>query len=171
MAKRRKGAGSARGRFQVWPVDQAVALSTLGSDTVIKQVLVNLTQDVYLNSSDLIAYAEGMTAGEGPLLVGLCDNDLTVTEIAEALAAAPPSQSARIERERATRPVRTMGVIINPGTGLIGAVEDGKKLRVPIKWFQGAGADIAFFIQNKGAAALTTGSVAKVTGKLYGTWR
>lgn len=155
--------------FQVWPIDQTTTLAALASETVIKTVIINLAQEAWLHSADLTWTVRGATGGEGPVMFGLADDNLTVAEIAEAIGAAPTSQSDRIQLERASRPVRVVGNFPFAAADEVHA--DGRKVRTKIKWMQAAAIDPCMWVQNKSGATLTTGAIVRVTGNLYGTWK
>ncbi len=161
-----------RGRsknFFVSKVNAQLSLSTLTNDTVITGVLLNLTQDAYLISADLTWSILNLTAGEGPLRVGLNNSILSVTEIAEALDASPNSQDDRIAIERTRRPVRDAGQF--PGLNSEEVLNNGNIFRTKVKMVITSARNLEIFARNLSGATLTTGSQINVVGKVYGNWK
>jgi len=153
-----------------WPVNEQISLGTLADEVVVSQTLLNLEQQAWISSADLTWALREFTAGEGPIQVGLAAGSLTVTEIKEGLEASPSSQSDVTANEQAKRRIRDAGSF--NGSGAIEVLNDGKPIRSKIRWMAGMNAmDVDFWAKNRGGAALTTGAVIEVTGKVYGTWR
>ncbi len=172
MARHGRGKGKYRkynSRFQVLPVKTSIALLTLGNNTAITSSITALSDDFWVQSADLTWTLTFATPGEGPLMVGLNNGDLTATEIKEALEALPSSRSDIVNRERARRPVRKVGQF----TSLLGSevLNDGQKVRTTIKMYLAEGVELEAFVFNASGAALTTGTFVDLYGNLYGEWR
>lgn len=166
-AKRRKRRRNSN--FVALPVDVSLALGTLGSGTVIASAMTNLGQTRFrVISVDILWSMRGLTAGEGPLEVGIANNNLSVTEIGEMLDASPTSQTDIIAMERLRRPVRNSGVFA--GLAANEALNDGRKMRTKLSTVLNEGVELAFYVRNKSGSALTTGGVIQCTGKVYGIW-
>ncbi len=163
----RKRASTAR--FQVIKFNANLALTTLGSTTVLTQVLSALSQDFYAVSADCRWAIRGLTAGEGPLVVGYANSDLSVTEIAEGLDASPSSESDIIARERTRRPVRSAGTFSGVATEEV--LNNGKPIRTKLKFNLANSLEVNAWIRNESGAVLTTGAVLEMQGKIYGYWR
>ncbi len=116
-------------------------------------------------SADLLLSTDGMTAGEGPLLVGIAHSDYSVVEIAEALAAGNFNQSDKIDVERGRRFVRDTGYF--PVIATHEVIGDGKAIRTKLGFRVEAGQDLQLFVQNRSGVALTTGGIVKFDGKMY----
>ncbi len=155
--------------FQAIPVQNAMALGTLADGVVISAALANLTQEAWMIRADLLWMTRGVTSGEGPLTVGIADGELSVTEIAEAEDASPTSQSDRVARERASRPVRRVGAF--PLAAPDEVLNDGKPIRTTMKWMEAGDNEPEFYARNQGGATLTTGGVVEVTGTLFIAWK
>lgn len=145
-----------------------MALSTLASETVLTQECLALSDDVFLLSADLMVSLYGHTSGEGPLLVGLANDLYSVTEVKEAINAAPTKRSDVIQLEHQRRKVRKIGLFHGNNTEEV--LNDGKPIRVPIKFGLGASDDLNMFVMNMSGAALTTGSFVRLVGQAYGKW-
>ncbi len=161
-----------RGRnanFFVSKVNTSIALGALVNNTVIGGTLIDLAQDAYLISADLTWSLHNLTAGEGPIAVGLNNNALSVAEIGEALDASPTSQSDIITKEQASRPVRNAGQF--PGLNTEEVLNNGGIRRVKLKFVLSQSQDLSAWARNLADATLTTGAILQVIGKVYGNWK
>ncbi len=167
MAKHR---GKKRSGFVAIPVSQQITLSTLASNTVIgADLIAALTEDLYVISADLMWSLLGHTGGEGPLQVGIAHGDLSVAEIAENLNANVTGPDDIIQMEKARRPVRKAGMF--SGLGAQETLNDGKEVRTKIKFSIGDGKAVIAWVVNRSGATLTTGSLIRVDGMIYGRWQ
>ncbi len=143
-----------------------LALSTLASDTaVVTDVTSNSTATYRVISVSATWGLSGGTVNEGPLTVGFCHSDYTVTEIKECLEAQSSiSPGQKIEREQANRLVRIVGVLTEAQPTL----NDGKPIKTRLNWLMAASSDnLSMFVYNEDTAALTTGGVVHCQGSLY----
>ncbi len=168
MAKK----GSRRRRnpnFVALPVQATIAPGALADNTVFAQVLTQLSQDLWVHKAKLSWTLRNLTPGEGPIYVGLASNDLSVTEIKEAIEAKPVSSSDRIAKERAGRPVRQVGQF--NGLAEAESLNDGKPIHTRCKFALANSAEVNAYVMNQSGAALTTGSGVEVNGHIFGTWK
>ncbi len=165
----KKGKGKGRSRFQVMRVTDQLALSTLADMAVIAKDITATTQANWVISADLTFSLRGGTSGEAPITFGLCSDDLSVTEIGEALDASPTSEADRIARERASRPVRMAGTF--PGLSVAESFNDGKPKRIRCGWAMSPSTQTQFWCRNESGSALTGGQIVEVHGKFYINWR
>lgn len=128
-----------------------------------------LGEDLYCLSIDTTWSSVDHTAKEGPIVVGVAHGDLSVTEIKEATEAEMTDPDDIIARERARRPVRTIGVF--DGETENEKLNDGRMLRTKMKFSVGDGHQPVLWAKNKDTAQLTTGTLIKVNGVLYGRWQ
>ncbi len=119
-------------------------------------------------SADIYWSYAGHTAAEGPLEVGIANGDLSVAEVAECLDSNPTSQSDIVAREFARRPVRRSGVF--DGVATIASLNDGKSIRTKLNTILDEGTELKAWIKNLDASALTTGTLIKINGAIYGYW-
>ncbi len=151
-------------------INTNLALSTLTDTTVLlAEISGSIQQDFWAISADLTWSVRGLTAGEGPLRVGLAQGSLTTTQVEEALDASPNSESDTVAREQASRPVRNVGII--SGVATEETMNDGKPIRTKLKMAIANSADLDMFVRNESGATLTTGAVVEVSGNLYIQWR
>ncbi len=156
--------------FQTWNVNVEVSASTLADGVAVAATLLNLSQDVYLVSGDFRASIRGAAANEKPVTCGVANGDLSVTEIAEKLDAAPSSQSAIIELERQRRPVRKIGTF-GDGPLVAETLNDGKSIRVKLGFAIANSTNLDFWLRNQSGATLTTGMILELQGEVYGYWK
>ncbi len=159
-----------RKNFVAIPFFSEMALGTLGDDTVVLTSIIgsNFLEDIFCISIDLLATITDLANGEVPIVVGFAHGDLTVTEILEFLGAELVDPDNIIQRERARRPVRRTGQFSDP-TGA-GHLADGLKVRTTLKFSIGNDHSLSFWAVNRSGAALTTGSIIKLSGTLFGRW-
>ncbi len=167
----RKGAKRRRSNrnFVALPVNDGITLATLADNAVIKNTSpAILTEDLYMISTEIVVSLQGITVGEGAIIFGMADNDLTVAEIAENLTTDQLDPNDIIARERARRPVRVLGIFSAEVANR--ALNSGMPLKKRIKLTFGSAKGFCFFAFNRSGASLTTGAVISIDGVLYGRW-
>ncbi len=161
-----------RKNFQALNITQSKGLATLVTDLVlfVDDVPWPLTQDFHLVSVDVVAQLVGLTPGEGPILLGWADNDLSATEVEESIDAVPVSQSDYINIERSRRPVRSIASF--QGELADEVLNDGKAFRVKVnRTFHHDQSDFSFFVMQQSGGSLTTGAAVILNCKFYGYWK
>ncbi len=169
MMARKKTSRRGRSKFVAVPVFASLALLTTASNGSVKVVLIDNVEDVYWTSADLTVSIRNATPGEGPIGFGIQNDDLTVTEVNEAIAAAPRGPDDIIQLERSRRPVRTWGSFQCALADEV--VNNGNIKRYRIRMAIGENSGLSFWAQNRSGAILTTGTEIIIAGKLYGYWR
>ncbi len=156
-------------KFFAYPVNTFFALGAATDNLIVLSALTTFgSTRVRVVSADLSWQLNGSTAGEGPIRVGLASDNLSATEIGQALDAAPTSQSDIIAIERAKRPVRHVGLFTAETTG--SDLRDGVTIRTRLGFSLNEGIELAAWARNKFGATITTGSGVTVTGTLYCVW-
>ena len=166
-----KANSRSRGRsknFVVLKVHNAQALTTLANDTVSLSELLNIEDDVRLISADLTWSLHELTPGEGPILVGLTLSSLTAAQVLEAIDASPTNRGDRIALERTSRPVRDVGSF--PGVAASEVLADGRPIRTKLRFKMSENQNLEQFAVNRSGAALTTGALLEVSGKVFAEW-
>ncbi len=153
------------------------ALSTLAANTTILVDTNDLAigEDFRMLKSEIAAHIEGLTAGEGSgLIFGICNGELSVAEIAEALTNDGPSdRNDRGPQESAERFVKvlsqldlgqadTKGAFRNDTNGPIIVAKPQWTFSNPEGW--------NFFVHNDGPSALTTGATMRLLMTHFGVW-
>lgn len=152
----------------VLPVNTSLTVGTLASETVVMSDAIGISSDFYAISADLTWSMRDHTGGEGPIAVGLTCNNYSVTEVKEKLNAAPTGPSDFVAAEKARRKVRFVADF--PGLNTEETLNDGKPIRTKLKINLGGNNDIACFAFNKSGASLTTGTIIRAEGQIYGRW-
>ncbi len=172
MPVKRSGRSRSRNRkgFFAMPYSASLPLGTLANEVVVKvnTHASSFTRDAYLISVDQYTSLHNNTAEEGPYQLGFAHGDLTVTEIKESLEAEPIDPSDIIAREQMRRPVRKMGML--PGLLASEVLKNGEVTRTKLRFALGKKA-LVFWTKNRGDTAnLTTGTLIKISGTIYGRW-
>ncbi len=155
---------------------------TLGSVTALKQdsPLV-LAEDFRCLKSEHRYTLENATfvSGDGPLMIGICSNELSAAEIAESiLPDGPLGRNDRDRYEKATRPVflfkekaggKNVIIPFVPQTAVIGDDTNGY-FEGNQAWTYSNPEGFALFVMNMGTGALTTGATMRVFSTYYGVW-
>lgn len=150
-----------------------ITVGALADNSCIKQTAgglgSDLNEDFRLIKTEYYIHANGWQAGEGPVYVGVANNELTTTEIAESLTiSGPQDRSDRLNEEKATR-----------ATWLFGSINASDAYRTPegtppqeksLRWTFTAGDGWTWFAHNNSGGTLTTGLVIRIIAKHFGVW-
>lgn len=133
----------------------------------------NLAEDFRITKSEIFVNPEFTADGEGAVLFGLADGDLSDAEIEECLEADGPQDSNdRIGKEKAERPVYP--ILMFPTQQAASGVPkhtDGKPVEWKKRWTFQNGKGWRWWAYNLDqSAALTTGSLIRVFATHYGVW-
>ncbi len=145
----------------------SLALLTTGSNDVVAVALSDTVDDsVYAISMDARVAIRNVTAGEGPIVVGVAHSDYTAAEIEECLeAVASWDRGDKIALEQAARKVRTVGTFSNVGTEEV--LNNGMETRTRLGFMLEPGTTLDWWAWNKSGAALTTGAVVEANGQVW----
>ncbi len=170
---------------QMWREGGIITLGTLAANTAIKAATqIAITEDARLLSMDLGLHMIGLTNLEGPIIMGICNNELTVAEIAEALNMDGPLD--RNDRElnenigKAVFPLALltaqgfvpMGKWVNAESNA-GISANGSSLlggRRTLQWTFSNPEGWTWFAFNFSGSALTTGAILRFFATYYGVW-
>lgn len=169
MAKSRRRRRSPN--FAVIPDSTGITLGTLADATVVKGSTPPLVaQDFRHVSLDATVGVYGQTVGEGPVVIGFADNQLTVTEIKEALEAQPLNANDIPAAEYAKRKVRVMGMFSALSIDEILNEGRPKRIKMRVEVPNGKGPPCPF-AYNLSGGPLTGGAIVKIVLKYYGQWK
>ncbi len=165
MAKHRRR-GRKRPLF-VPVIDGQLALGALAASDVAKGNLGSvLDQECWAISIDTIISTTNITAGDGPLLVGVAHSDYSAAEIEEWIEEASSwIKSNKIGQERARRKIRTIGIFRGNLDEEI--MNDGRMLRTKLGFALEDGQTLAFWGYNQSDVVFTTGGTVNIHGKAY----
>ncbi len=163
--------------FVAIPVDGFLTVGALADGVVVDTSVIgtNFTEDIFVVSTDLSATLTGLTADQGiPSEVILSHGDYTVGEVAEALDVALTGPGSKIEEERSRRLIRKVGVLNQPtpdGTELAMIGKYGSRIiRTKVKFTIQNDKALRIGLKNRSGATLTTGSLLRFSGYIYGRW-
>ncbi len=144
-------------------------LSTLASKTILLEALTVVSGNEYRAISLKIAWSlQALTAGEGPVHVGVAHGDYTVTEVDEWMESqSSMSRGNLIEHEKASRKIRLVGTFSGEANE---SLNNGRPIRTKLNWAVVGDEVINLFIYNGGAAPLTTGGVLGAVGSIFLRW-
>ncbi len=150
--------------YRKLPFTIANALGVLGEDDVSAQVVgQTLTEERRILSLEATHHWRDMTAGDGPIIVGVAHSDYTATEIEQALEATGAwDEGDLVSLEHSKRLVRRIGSLSEQ----IPTINDGNPVKIRLNWRIATGDGIQFWALNQ-AQALTTGSLVEHEGVLH----
>jgi len=147
---------------------EELALSTLGTGSVVAGNFdSSVDSKTFLISADLVVSLEGLTAGEGPIVVGVAHADYTSTEIGEWFAGTGGwSDADLVAREVAKRKIREIGTF--DGIAAEEVLNDGKPIHVRLGFNIEDGQTLKMWAFNAGSTnPLTTGAVLEMNGSVW----
>ena len=151
-----------------------ITLSTLANNTGIKQASpMAITEDYRIISMELAAQLEGVTSSETPIHLYLCNDELSVAEIAESITnVGPLDRSDRLQQERAERSVFLVGTFNGTAVSIPIRGHDGQEgiVKKTIRWTYSSGQGFTLVAFNQSGGTLTTGGVVRFVSKYYGVW-
>lgn len=159
------------GKGAILRENQVITLSTLANGTAIKAASqLAIAEDFRIIKSEYFMSYEGFTQGEGPVYIGIADNELSVAEIAECVGAEGPlDRNDNLATERANRPVWLLAQLtVDKAYGTL--TPDGMPYEKVLRWTFSNADGWTFFAINKSGSALTTGTVIYVHAKHFGVW-
>ncbi len=162
------------GKGQIITERSVITLGALANGVAIKQTApLAISDDFRVLKSEYSMGFTGHTGGEGPLDVYLCNNDLSVASIADAIdAQGPLNKSDRDLDERAMRAVHLIGTMQIPGTTghVIGADNQHGVIEDKHPWTYTKGVGWTLAAHNNSGSTLTTGTVIRFSAKHFGVW-
>lgn len=144
------------------------SIASLASGTAVKLTTTGpstLTEDFRLIKVELSAAVQNLTDNDGPVMIGLADNELTIAEIAECLQADVTDRNDRLEDEKATRPVWILSTYIH-GSEI---ANNGLPIEKTIRWTFSNTEGFCLFAYNASNSTNTTGDVVH-HAKYFGVW-
>ncbi len=162
---------------------QTVALLTLADQAAIKFTQLTLEEDFRILKSEICAFIQSLDDADNltGLLFGIANNELTVSEIAEAIATqGPVNRNDRGAHEQTNRWVKilSMGRCQVQGQNGSRTVEtyyfpgdnDSSIITSKDRWTYSDPEGWCFFIFNNTGSPLITGGAVRLTAKHFGVW-
>ncbi len=167
----RKGRKSYK-NFQLLRTAAFHNLGALASDDVsASQLGPTLNEDYFCTSIDLNWSMVGL-AGEGPIEFGVAHADYSATEIEECLEVSVSAPNNLIEKERANRLVRVIGIFDQ--TTVPERINDGRPIKTKLNWRCEGDADgigpLVVWTRSRFSGTLTGATILKWAGQLNGFW-
>lgn len=161
-----KGRKRNRAGFRALRFQESLVLGALGNDLVISgDLLGNVTDKLYLISLDLVCALKNLTAGQGPIAVGIAHGDYSVTEILEWFQSTGMLGGDQISIERSRRKIRDIGIF--NGLSSEESLNHGNKFRVRAKFVVEGAESVNLWALNLSDATLTTGAIVDAYGKAF----
>jgi len=153
-----------------------VTLGTLATLAALKQDNpLAITEDFRMLKASIFASLSdaSLVEGDGPLIIGICDDELTAAEIAECMTASGPlDPSDNLRNERAMRPVFPLAQMsfLPLNAGGHSAVKWEEPIVSKQAWTYSNANGWAIFIFNAGDSGLTTGGIVTIDSTFFGVW-
>ncbi len=157
------------GRQQVQHLVDAIAMGTLANVTaIIGNTNMDSTrnQGVRIKQFKAAFHLTGNTAGEGPIVFGLC-TELTAVEVAECMNADPQGIEDTDASDKANRKVFPIGIFNSSAND--NDHHELEEVKYPWKELP-EGATLKWFVFNVSGAALTTGAIGTMTAAVVQEW-
>ncbi len=153
------------------PFSTEIAVGTPADNaaTLVDMLSADLGEDLFCISMDCNYAQRGGTALDGPFQIAVAHGDLTAAEIVEALDAELTDPDDIIQKERARRPVRRVGMF--PVAASNEVMNAGHEVHTTLRFSVGDGHNLSFAAVNRTGGAITTGMIIEITGVLYGRWQ
>jgi len=160
------------GKGQILYDEVTISLGALGDNLAMKQTLPYVLEDDFrIIKMEWAGKMVGHTAGEGPMVIVLADNELTPTEIAEAVNASPVDRNDNVALERAHRPVFQLGLSAGNGTTDIISKGNGTEfMEKTIRWTFSNPEGFTMAVVNQSGGGFTIGTIFVLHCKYYGVW-
>lgn len=158
------------GKGAILREEGVITLGTLAANASIKSASQLAIQDDFrILKTEVFVAAEGFATDEYMVMVGIADNELDVTEIAETMdLSGPLDRNDHDGSEKVMRPVwDIVQVGQDPGHEI---PNNGLPIKFNLKWTFRNPEGWTFFAFNNSGSQLTTGGVIRYRAKHYGVW-
>ncbi len=148
--------------LQQLPTAESFTLGTLGNNTGLIANNSSLVQNFKSVSIHESWGLNGLAAGDGPILYGIQDGELTLAELEEYLEAAITDERDTPQAEQVQRPIQVLGSL-----GLRQETVFIRQKSILPTFRENRG--FTHWIYNHGPA-MTTGALVFVKGRFFGRW-
>ncbi len=149
----------------------SIGLSTLAGQTALKfGTQIAIGEDFRIIKTEFTLHYEGHTLGEGPLTVGIADNELSVADIGETLILdGPTDRNDNSGNEQAMRPVWELAQV--SGETASGRVpSSGLWAEKTLRWTFSNPEGWTWYAWNGSGTPLAGGMNVIVRAKHFGVW-
>ena len=164
MVKRK---GRKRQKLLCGKVEESVELSTTGAGTVVSEPFdETVNERTFALSIDAVYSLRNLTAGQGPILIGIAHSDYTSAEIEEWIENTGSWNEGNLtEQEISKRKIRQIGIF--DGEVADEVMNDGVAIKIPLKFILNQGQGLRLWVYNKSGAAFTDGAYVYADGKCW----
>ncbi len=159
------------GKGQIIHELDTITLGTLASATALLADGggVSMADDFrILKTEYYVGLNETIAAGDGPIFFGICDGELTITEIAEQLnQTGPLNRNDNARSEQAMRPIWLLEVF---GPNSEQGQGNWRKGECKPRWTFSNPEGWNWFAFNQSGGVLVTGNVLRFRAKSFGVW-
>ncbi len=154
----------------------SVTVGGLAAGAVIKATAGiggNLQEDFRILKTEYQIIQTGNWGAVGDqILIGVADNEMSVTEMAQCLTNdGPTDRNDRVSTEVSERPVWLLNHFVGESTTVLRQpAEDGKLMDMSLRWTFSDPEGWTWFAFNPLTGALTSGAVFLIQAKHYGVW-
>lgn len=147
-------------------LNETMSLATLAAGDVISQAFGGTLNERRVITSLVGLWSlRNLTAGQGPVEVGVAHSDYTAAEIEECLENLGSwDEGDLIAEEQTRRKVRMIGAFSGETTDE--TLNDGKPIRTKLNWVVASGDTLQVWAWNRDSGTLTTGSQVVLDGHL-----
>lgn len=155
----------------------SITVGNLAARTVVKAaagVTLQTTKFRILKTEYLITQTGSFGADGDSVFIGICDGELSASEIEECLEAnGPNDRNDRVPEERAERPVWLLAHYKDPvdaGAGFPQPANNGLPMEHTPRWTFTPTEGWSYFAYNPLLGALTSGATFSIYAKHFGVW-
>ncbi len=169
MAKRRRRRWNPNN--QVVQIREDLQLGALLGSTLIAGALASNSDEEYQAISYKGTYAlTDLTAGEGPITVGIAHGDYSAAEIEEWYESQTAmTRASLVINEHSRRMCRIVGTFAGNLPNEV--LNDGKPIRTKLNWHIPSGSTLDLWAYNAGDGTLTTSAEVNTRGGLFLRWK
>ncbi len=149
-------------------VDDSLALGTLAANVAIKSDFSEVVDEkMFALSIESTWSLNGITPGEGPIVVGIAHSDYTSAEVEEFLEnqGGGWSQGDQTAMEIGRRKIRVVGAFQAALQDEV--LNDGRPIKTKLRFTLATGKTLSAFAFNKSDGGLTTGGIMKNIGHVW----
>ncbi len=139
-------------------INETLSLGTLASETLVAANFDESPEETTLISSIVATWSiDLLTAGQGPILVGVAHSDYSDAEIEAVIEnLASWDQGSKVEQEIAKRLVRKIGTIVSVGGTSDAVLNEGKPIKTKLNWRLNTGDTLKIWAYNLSSNAFST---------------
>lgn len=156
-----------RGFIRVLPFTQTIVADNLAASTLVSGTFTQtVVDDMYLVSVDIICSYRAGAAPSGPVMVGLAHSDYSDAEIEAWVELTDSWDTSNLtEQEIRRRKIRRIGTFA--GASVSETLNDGKPIRVPLRFRVEESKTLKFWVFNQSGAALNADFECPISGQVY----